>query len=65
MNLNKISGREDLIRDPKTGAILACDQVKLMEAKRIKKEKQRYINLENRVHELEKKVEMLLKGNNP
>lgn len=63
-NRSIISGREDIVRDPTTGAILARDKGKLMEAKRLKKENDRYINLEKRVHELEQKIEMLLKGNN-
>jgi hypothetical protein len=59
-----IVGREDIKRDCKTGAILTCDRAKLMEAKRLKTENDRYINLEKRVQELEQKIEMLLKGNN-
>ena len=59
-----IAGRTDLARDKNTGAILARDKGKLMEAKRIKKENERYIILENRIAELEKIVQTLLKGNN-
>lgn len=59
----KIAGRDDLVRDPQTGALLNCDRAKLMEAKRIKREKQRYINLEKRVQELEQIVQTLLQGN--
>lgn len=59
-----ISGREDLKRDSTTNAILACDRAKLAEAKRIKKENNRYINLEQRIAILEHKIEMLLKGKN-
>lgn len=59
----KISGRDDIVRDAKTGAILRCDKTKLMEAKRVKREKERYINLEKRIEELEKMVQILLKGN--
>ena len=63
-NYEKISGRDDLVRDPRTGAILSCDRSKLMEAKRIKRDNDRYINLEKRVQELEQMVQTLLKGNN-
>jgi hypothetical protein len=59
-----ITDRTDLARDVNTGAILSRDKAKLMEAKRIKKENERYINLENKVAELEKLVQTLLKGNN-
>jgi len=59
-----IAGREDLKRDSKTNAILACDKNKLLEAKKYKKEQNRYIKLEQRIIVLEHKIEMLLKGNN-
>lgn len=59
-----ISGRDDLKRDSTTNAILSCDRAKLAEAKRIKKENNRYINLEQRIAILEHKIEMLLKGKN-
>jgi hypothetical protein len=59
-----ISGREDLKRDSSTNAILSCDKAKLLEAKRLKKENLRYINLEQRIATLEQKIEMLLKGKN-
>ena len=59
-----ITGRDDLKRDRKTGAVLSCDRNKLMEAKRIKRENDRYITLEKRVRELENIVQSLLKGNN-
>lgn len=59
-----IFGREDLKRDSTTNAILACDRAKLAEAKRVKKENNRYINLEQRIAILEHKIEMLLKGKN-
>jgi hypothetical protein len=64
MNYENIEGREDIVRDPKTGALLSCNKSKLLEAKRIRKENVRYINLEKRVQELEEIVKMLLKGNN-
>jgi hypothetical protein len=64
MEHSKIDGREDIRRDIKTGAILACDRSKLSEAKKAKKEQTRYIILEKRVEELENIVKMLLKGNN-
>jgi hypothetical protein len=64
MNYENIEGREDIVRDPKTGALLSCNKSKLLEAKRIRKENIRYINLEKRVQELEEIVKMLLKGNN-
>jgi hypothetical protein len=57
-----INGRDDVKRDPRTGAVLSCDRGKLMEAKRLKKENERYINLEKRVQELENIVRELLKG---
>jgi len=59
-----VTGREDLKRDRKTGAILACDKSKLMEAKRIKRENDRYITLEKRIQHLEKLVQTLLESNN-
>lgn len=59
-----IYGRTDLTRDKNTGAILSCDRSKLSEAKRIKRENERYINLEKRIAELERLVQGLLKGNN-
>jgi hypothetical protein len=59
-----ITDRTDIARDVTTGAILSRDKTKLMEAKRIKKENERYINLENRIEQLEKLVQTLLKGNN-
>jgi hypothetical protein len=60
----KVEGREDIKRDNKTGAILACDRAKLLEAKKKKQEAERYINLEQRIKKLEQQVQMLLKGNN-
>jgi len=57
-----VNGRDDVRRDAKTGALLSCDRTKLMEAKRLKKENERYINLEKRVQELENIVRELLKG---
>ena len=59
-----VTGREDLKRDRKTGAILACDKSKLMEAKRIKRENDKYITLEKRIQHLEKLVQTLLESNN-
>lgn len=63
-NRINISGRQDLKRDTRTNAILNCDKAKLLEAKRIKNEKNRYINLEQRISILEQKIEMLLRNNN-
>lgn len=63
MKYSKIEGREDLKRDQKTGAILACDRAKLMEAKKKKQDAERYINLEKRIRVLEQQVQILLKGN--
>lgn len=63
-NRISITGRDDVRRDVKTGALLACDRSKLIEAKRFKKENDRYIILEKRVQELEQIIQMLLKGNN-
>ena len=51
-NRISITGRDDVRRDVKTGALLACDRSKLIEAKRFKKENDRYIILEKRVQEL-------------
>jgi hypothetical protein len=62
MNKSLIIGREDLKRDNTTSALLACDKGKLMEARRLKKENDRYINLEKRIQELELLVQSLLKG---
>jgi hypothetical protein len=62
INNFSVNGRDDVKRDPKTGALLSCDRAKLMEAKRFKKENERYINLEKRVQELENVVRELLKG---
>ena len=47
-----ISGRDDIKRDKASGAILACDRSKLLEAKRIKQEQDRYIKLEKRIQYL-------------
>ena len=63
-NRISITGRDDVRRDVKTGALLACDRSKLIEAKMFKKENDRYIILEKRVQELEQIIQMLLKGNN-
>jgi hypothetical protein len=63
-NRISINGRDDVRRDATTGALLACDRSKLIEAKRLKKENDRYIILEKRVQELEQIIQMLLKGNN-
>ena len=62
INNFSVNGRDDVKRDQKTGALLSCDRAKLMEAKRFKKENERYINLEKRVQELENVVRELLKG---
>ena len=64
MNEIPVTGRDDLKRDRKTGAILACDKSKLMEAKRIKRENDRYITLEKRIQHLEMLVQTLLESNN-
>ena len=61
-NRISINGRDDVRRDTATGALLACDRSKLIEAKRLKKENDRYIILEKRVQELENIVRELLKG---
>lgn len=65
--MNRIEGKENLFKDPSSGAVVNADQDAYKMAKqykrRILEEREKQRTLEDRVHRLEGAIEKLLKAN--